>query len=236
MELQNSSGKPDLSGMIDAGLYPDLIDMGGVVSAIESIARENGLDMGRVCSQYSSGSGLYTSAEVDSDRGRVSILLGVNQRSFSVEIYGRGFSWVDGATSDLAVLVRSVAAWRGGMPLHEFAEKFPTMRPTRLAWAYDSGDPISAQWDWLRTSEDFSEERFLMNAAYESERLRQLFPYLSHGTLCLTVEHGVRSARVIRMSRIASADYRVEVSSMADSVRRVQSLGEAVSAAVDLLN
>ncbi|KUN93206.1 hypothetical protein AQJ67_39130 [Streptomyces caeruleatus] len=126
----------DLSPFLDSTLYLDLIERGG----------------------HASGPGHYKSAVVETERGRMSMLLGEHERMFSLDIRGRGFTWADGMTDDLRELVGAVAAWRSGMPVDEFAGTFPFMRLGRLARAHESGDPNAAQWEWLRTAEVYEGE------------------------------------------------------------------------------
>lgn len=44
------------------------------------------------------------------------------------------------------------------------------MMPGRLARAHESGDSVPAQWDGLRTAEEFFEGRLLVEAAYADGR------------------------------------------------------------------
>ncbi|MGW0946298.1 DUF6193 family natural product biosynthesis protein [Streptomyces sp. NPDC002623] len=235
METNDTSPRPDLSLFLDSALYPDLIERGGLVSALESLARESGLDVGTPYSEHASGPGRYRSAVIATDRGTMSMLLGKRERMFSLDIRGRGFTWADGMTDDLRELVGAVAAWRSGLPVDEFAGAFPFMRLGRLARGYESGDPIAAQWEWLRTAEVYDRERPLVEAAHANGRLRGLFPYLSHGVLRLSTELGRQGAREIQICPVSGGSYQVEDTGSGDGVRNAVALGEAIDTAVDLL-
>ena len=235
MSAQGESGRGRAVDVIDSGLYPDVIEKGGLKLAIEHVAQAEGLDIGRIFSEYTSGAGLYNSATVDTGRGSASILLGKQRRLFSVEIYGSGFTWADGFTDDLLALTKALAAWKAGARLAEFSKEFPFMQLTRLAWAYDSGDPISAQWDWLLSEEMYAGERQLVAAAAGDGSLRKLFPYLSHGELCLTEEHGRRSARVLKIIPLRDGSYRVTDSATAGAERVAPSMQLAVVTASEML-
>ncbi|MFF3563234.1 DUF6193 family natural product biosynthesis protein [Streptomyces sp. NPDC002574] len=226
---------PDLSRFLDARLYPDLVEMGGLSSAMRALATENDVDLGTLCSEYGSGPGLFNSAVADSHRGRISVLLGRRERMFSLNIQGRGFTWADGMTSDLHDLVSAVGAWQRGVPVDDFTEMFPFMAAGRLARAYESGDPVAAQWEWLRTAEVYAGERPLVDALYGDSHLRALFPYISHGVLRLSTGRGVQGAREMFISPLGHGRYRVEDTDSA-VVRTVGALAEVRQAAVGLLH
>ena len=219
---------------LDADLYPDIISSGGLISALEAVAERKRLDLGRVYSQYAAGPGLFSTAEIDSSRGTASIQLGRQSRAFYVGIQGQGFTWVDGATDDLDVLVEALAAWCDGMPLNSFAERFTFISLGRLAKAHEVGDPTLAQWNWLRTAEEFINERPFVEAVHADGRFRELFPNLSHGTLRLGWSHGLQGAREVRICPLAEGSYRVE--DTASSISRVVvTLRDALSLASESL-
>ncbi|MFJ8334413.1 DUF6193 family natural product biosynthesis protein [Streptomyces sp. NPDC094437] len=222
--------------MIDEVLYPDIASMGGLASAMETVAQSKGIDLGGMYSRYASGLGLLTSAEVDSDRGRVYVYLGKEDRIFLVGIYQPGITWADGATDDFSRLVEAVAAWQVGVTVDEFVEEFPFMTLGRLARSLESGDPIAAQWDFLRKSEIYVAERELVHAVYADGRFRRLFPTLSHGTLGLSLDRlGSAAARGIRIIPLEGGSWRIEDSS-SPAAKVVASLDEAIAAAAEFLD
>jgi hypothetical protein len=222
-------------GTIDESLYPEIASMGGLVSALEIVARREGFDLGGVYSQYASGPGVLLTAEVDSGRGRMSVSLGEKDRSFFLSIHQPGLAWADGATGDFRMLVEAVAAWRGGMVVDKFVSKFPFMTLGRLARSLEGGDPMAAQWDSLRRADVFFAERELVDSAYADGRFRVLFPMLSHGTLLLSTDRlGAQGAREIHISPRAGGSYRVE-DTTSPLARVVGSLEEALSAAAECL-
>jgi len=235
VEANDVSPPPDLSLFLDSDLYPDLIERGGLVSALVSLAREDDLDVGSPYSEHASGPGHYKSAVVESARGRMSMLLGKRERMFSLDIRGHGFTWADGMTDDLRQLVAAVAAWHRGIPVDEFAGTFPFMRLGRLARGYESGDPTAAQWEWLRTTEVYEAERPLVEAAHADGRLRGLFPYLSHGILRLSTELGRQGAREIQICPVAGGAYEVEDTASGRALKNAVTLEEAIDSAADLL-
>lgn len=220
---------------INGDLYPDIAAMGGLISAIEAGAREKGIDLGRVYSEYTSGPGLLVTAEVDSSRGRISVSLGDLSRAFHLGIRENRFIWADGVTEDLDELVVACAAWRDGTPVEEFAERFPFMTPGRLARARETGDSTPAQWKWLRTSEVFTEERPLVEAFHADGRFNDLFPNLSHGTLRLSTNYGIQGSREIQVTPTSGGAYRVEDTAAPGPGRHASSLEEAITAAAESL-
>ncbi|WP_143667122.1 DUF6193 family natural product biosynthesis protein [Streptomyces sp. ms184] len=223
-------------GIINYDLYPEIRDAGSLSSAMTEAAGRAGLDLSGVRSQSEFGSGLISTAQVDSSRGKFMVWLDESTRTFFVGIQEGRFVWAEGATDDLTDLVAASMAWRGGMPVGEFAESFPFMTLTRLAEARETGDPVPAQWDWLLNSEIFEEERPIVEAAHVEYRLRRLFPNLSHGSLRLSTNLGVQGSREIHINPLVSGRYRVEDTSVSSSSLETGSLMEAVAAATEFLD
>ncbi|MCX4845252.1 DUF6193 family natural product biosynthesis protein [Streptomyces sp. NBC_00893] len=223
-------------GMINFDLYPEIQDAGSLSSAMTEAADRVGLDLVGVCSQSEVGSGVISTAQVDSSRGKVLAWLDESTRTFFVGVQEGRFVWAEGATDDLADLVAASVAWRDGMSVGEFAENFPFMTLTRLAKAREAGDPVPAQWDWLLNSEIFEEERPLVEAAHAEYRFRRLFPNLSHGTLRLSTNLGVQGSREIHISPLGAGRYRVEDTSVSGSSFDAGSLMETVVAAAEFLD
>ncbi|MFF8844447.1 DUF6193 family natural product biosynthesis protein [Streptomyces sp. NPDC015127] len=216
---------------IDSDLYADVLAMGGLAESIESVARSRGVDVGRVAGQGSSGAGQSVGAELESSRGTLHVSLGTESRTFFLGIYERRFVWAEGATEEVDELVDAIAAWRGGMPVDDFAGAFPFMTPGRLARARESGDVTRAQWDWLCTAEVYADERSLVAAFHADGRFHRLFPNLSHGVLRLSFGNGVQGARELHIEPLGSGAYRVADTDHAEPAEVVASVGEAVAAA-----
>ncbi|MFE2597004.1 DUF6193 family natural product biosynthesis protein [Streptomyces sp. NPDC059396] len=225
-----------LMGMINFDLYPEIQDAGSLSSAMTEAADKVGLDLAGVRSQSEVGSGVISTAQVDSSRGKVLVWLDESTRTFFVGVQEGRFVWAEGATDDLADLVAASVAWRDGMSVGEFAENFPFMTLTRLAKAREAGDPVPAQWDWLLNSEIFEEERPLVEAAHVEYRFRRLFPNLSHGTLRLSTNLGVQGSREIHIKPLGAGRYRVEDTSVSGSSFDAGSLMEAVVTAAEFLD
>lgn len=220
--------------VLNSGLYPDLLAAGGLISAIELTSCEKNLDLGRLYSHYASGPGLLATAELDSSRGRASIQLGSQSRTFYLAIQGQGYMWAEGATDDLDDLIGALAAWWNGVSVDDFAGRFPFMMPGRLAGAHESGDPVSAQWNWLRTAEEFSEERPLVEAAYIDGRFGFFFPILSHGALRFRSVHRQQGSQEVSIIPLSGGSYRVENPRLPDPAV-VDSLREALAVASEVL-
>ncbi|WP_435612096.1 DUF6193 family natural product biosynthesis protein [Streptomyces sp. bgisy159] len=221
--------------MINFDLYPEIRDAGSLSSAMAEVADKVGLDLAGVCSQSEGGSGVISTAQVDSSRGKILVWLDESTRTFFVGVQEGRFVWAEGATDDLAALVAASVAWRDGMSVGEFAENFPFMVLTRLAREREAGDPVRAQWDWLLNSEIFEDERPLVEAAHAEYRLRRLFPNLSHGTLRLSANFGVQGSREIHIKPLDSGRYRVEDTSVPGSSFVAGGLMEAVVSAAEFL-
>ncbi|TXS56985.1 DUF6193 family natural product biosynthesis protein [Streptomyces sp. t39] len=215
---------------IDPGLYPDVAAMGGLTDAIASVARRREADVGEPVDPVSASGADSVTAVTESGRGTLRVSLATESRTFFLGIHERRFVWAEGATEELDSLVDAIAAWRGGMPVDDFAARFPFMTPGRLARAREAGDVTRAQWDWLRTAEVHADERALVTAFHEDGRFHRFFPVLTHGVLRLGLDGGDPEAGAIAVAPEDKA-YRVTDTRSSGPGEVAASPAEAVEAA-----
>ncbi|MFI1386384.1 DUF6193 family natural product biosynthesis protein [Embleya sp. NPDC020886] len=108
------------------------------------------------------------------------------------------------------------------------------MVPGRLAKAHESGDLVPAQWNWLRTAGEFSDERPLVEAVYADGRFAKFFPTLSHGTLRLRSVHTLQRFQEVCITPLSGDSYRVENPRLLDPTV-VDSLRGALAVASEAL-
>ncbi|MGC4808271.1 hypothetical protein [Micromonospora sp. DT233] len=113
----------DVSTALGVRLYPDLVELGGLASALALAATRCLVDVGRI-SAPEQGRSRFTCAELTCERGRISVALGSQARYFMIDISG-----VDGCrahcdTTDLDQVVRIADAWRVGVGLAELRARF----------------------------------------------------------------------------------------------------------------
>jgi hypothetical protein len=113
----------DVSTALGVRLYPDLVEQGGLASALAATAARNRLDVGRL-SAPEAGRGRYTQAELACDRGSLNVRLGSDARYFMINISGDGRVLAHGDACDLLPVAQVADAWRGGAPLAELATRF----------------------------------------------------------------------------------------------------------------
>ncbi|GAA2659201.1 hypothetical protein GCM10010400_16610 [Streptomyces aculeolatus] len=177
----------------DASLYPDLASAGSLAGALETVAAELGLSLGRVLVD---GSDPLRSAGVESttaDREVSWINLGSVERWFIFSGWSMGVQLVSGATQDLGEMARALEAWRNAMRLEEIREASPFVKVTELAKAHERGpaEAVAEKWrlllEGLRQESDHLElaHRTLEVAelAHAEPQLRQLLPFTSHWSL-----------------------------------------------------
>ncbi|MFF5715163.1 DUF6193 family natural product biosynthesis protein [Streptomyces sp. NPDC012756] len=180
----------------DASLYPDLTSAGSFAGALEAVAAELGLSLGRVLVD---GSNPLQSAGVESTvAGREAcwISLGSVERWFIFSGWSMGVQLVSGATQDLGEMARALEAWRNGLGLKEIREVSPFVKVTELAEAHEKGpaEAVAVKWrlllEGLRQDSDRLElaHRTLKVAelAHAEPQLRQLLPFTSHWSLHFT--------------------------------------------------
>ncbi|MEV0754585.1 DUF6193 family natural product biosynthesis protein [Streptosporangium sp. NPDC050280] len=218
---------------LNVNLYPDLVAKGGLALAIKRLSEEIRVDIPHVHTQPNSGR--YTSAKVDSNRGVISVLLGVEKRIFSIKIASDTHVWASGGTEDLSKVIKVIFAWQNGSTLKELREEFPFMGYEKLAEAYEQGNPVPVQWDLLLKDRSYTNIGNLLRAVHSREELRTRFPYVSHGMLRLTESPFSRSPNEIWIAPLSTIGYQVEISGSPESRTECGTLEEAINAAIACL-
>jgi hypothetical protein len=235
MADSNVEPGPPLTEAVDPDLYPDLIRLGGLASAMSDVAQRVDADLGQV--GVHSPAGRFNSVLLDSDRGTISVLLGAEKRLFDINIYGEAYPWARGATDDLTAAVQVADAWRRGATLRELAARFPFMTYDSLSEAYEDGDPGATQWRRLLDDRDLEPLQDLLRAAHANDELRALFPFVSHNTLLRFVSDPTdRSGGELWITQEPQGTYRVESTARSGSQRAVDSVDEAIEAALSYLH
>jgi len=214
---------------VDSSLYPDIVEKGGLAGALADAARADGIDLGRLT--VPAGPDGYTNAVMDSDRGRIGVGIGADRRIFAVTISNGVFVWASGVTPDLREVVRMTHRWQAGATLRDLHGRFPFMTYSRLAQGYEDGNPVEVQWDQLLRSPDLTLIRPVLEAAHADERLRQLFPSVTHFTLArFELDHLDRRAGEVWIE-LTAGGYDVG-SPWVENPVRVAAVAEAIAAAV----
>jgi hypothetical protein len=222
----------DVSAVLDAALYPDVIELGGLPSALRTLAGRRGVDLGDVSA--APGYGPFDAARLNSDRGGIGVVLSPDERRFTVQMSGGGHPWAYGSTDDLTTVVEVAGAWRAGATLRELGARFPFMQYDRMAQAYEEGDQVAARWDHLLHDPDLDTVRPVLRAAHADARLRELFPSVSHLTLVRLVDSVEAAGGEVRIRRSPRGTYLVDAS-WDETPRDTGTTEEAVAAAVALL-
>jgi hypothetical protein len=177
---------PGPYGKVDTSYYPDLVEHNGLVAALAALAQLENVDPGDISIQYSAKFAGYTSAAIETGRGRVLINLAIGRRLFLVTISGDRVEIASGATTELLEVLKVAAVWKSEASLDELSRKFPFIKITGLARVLSSSDPISSQWYRLLNSAEFEVDRELISAAYENPQIRLRFPDMSHRSIRLS--------------------------------------------------
>ncbi|MEU2495120.1 hypothetical protein [Streptomyces sp. NPDC007883] len=169
-------------------LYPDVTAAGGLVSAMKEAAKLHG---GEIRPAPSTADAIT----IETARGLVSVVPATEERRFRVRVHVpgftwdvSGFTWEIGSTDDLELLAQAVAAWREGVPFHELAARFTFLELDEFVRALEKGEPTSAQWADLLSTEFHRRQWGLLRRLHEDEVLRHMFPTISHGAVRLRVD------------------------------------------------
>lgn len=213
---------------VDAALYPDVAEMGGLPAALAAVAARDGAGVGEI---VAGGFHRNVAVALMSDRGRVTVTLVVDRRVFSIRVVVDGYDWAAGGASSLSDVVGVAAAWRGGATLRQLCAAFPFMTTDPVALGYEAGDPLGAYWEVNLTDPELTEVRPLLRAARRHPRLSGLFPRVSHLTLArFALDERDRSQGEVRVLVTRDGHYRVD-SSWVDESQTVESIDEAIALA-----
>ncbi|MEU7139696.1 DUF6193 family natural product biosynthesis protein [Nocardia sp. NPDC046473] len=156
-------------------LYQDLVDAGGLGAVLQAACPDCDINMNDAQGAFG---GFVATASLH-DRAVYVIPL-VGKRLFRVRHKVRAAYLSALATTDLAEVTGSAAAWLGGATARELAAAWPFADFVDVADAYDSGDRIEFQWQLYRAQtykkDDLAE---FIEAAMLEPRLRRMFPFRS---------------------------------------------------------
>ncbi len=183
-------------------LYPDVAAHRGLAAGMTDVGKSRGCAIGTVHS-------VSGAAKVETVRGVVSVDLSTEERNFLVSVYIPEFTWPIGSTDDLGLLVEAVTAWREGMAFSEFEEKFEFARIGEFVRAIENGEPASAQWAHLLSSEFHRPRRDLLRRIHEDETLGVFYPTISHGAVRLRVDAADGASRQVLVQELEGEPYKV---------------------------
>jgi hypothetical protein len=164
-----------------ASLYPDVASAGGLAAALSEAAEREGLDLDGI----TAASDQLTSARlVRADRA-AAVQLGSQRRCFILELRAGGVALSVGTGPALDVTAGVLHSWCGGITLADLRLRHGFMSASTLARAYEAGTEIEAKWRLLREAAT-GDTRAAVEAAAIDPALRELFPFLSHQTLCFS--------------------------------------------------
>ncbi|MCX4550137.1 MULTISPECIES: DUF6193 family natural product biosynthesis protein [unclassified Streptomyces] len=236
MEFENDDSNLKSSSFLDASLYPDLIQLGGLVPAMVHVAEMAEIDLPSIRPQSQSGRARFSTARLESTDCVVLILLGLDERWFSISIECDGHPWASGGTDDLMTAVRVANSRHEGASLSEIGRKFPFMHHSELAQAYESGDPVKTQWRLLLSDSDFHSSRPLLQEIHSNDQLRALFPFFSHGVLRLAKDHSDRTAGEIWITPLPDSRYRIKLTNSDTADREAKSIQQTIEILLHFLD
>ncbi|MFF7472695.1 DUF6193 family natural product biosynthesis protein [Streptomyces sp. NPDC008092] len=171
----------------DPLLYPDVAAVGSLAAALDECAARNGPAVGAV---RATGDGSPVTARVTSRSpglDQLTVHLGSAERVFLFAGWGRGVNLTNGSTTDLTELAAAAAAWQRGGTLAELHAAAPLLVFGALARAHERGPGHAVAEKWRRCLEPHPHtDPDLVRAAHAEPRLRVLFPFTSHGSLCFS--------------------------------------------------
>jgi hypothetical protein len=168
-------------------LYPDLIEQGGLVSALQSAMRKIGSSLS--VSGLGESVAFVVYARVELGHRFSQIYIGAETRMFSFDFWNRGVCLAHGATPEFLEMARCVDKWvASGCSTDELATAYRFVQVNTSAAAYEGGEEVEVRWRQYLASlgERFPELTAFVAAAASEPRLRQLFPFTSLNRFCFS--------------------------------------------------
>lgn len=223
---------------LNAELYSDLVEAGGLAAALRQVAHAEHLDLGEIKVQNEWGRSAFTTARLTADRSAVAVLLGGDSRRFSISA-GQPFKdpgWVSGSTPDLSEAARMLSAWRAGTKLKELTARFPFLEYPPISQGYEDGAPVPAQWEIVLADQEADGYRDLLIALRTDDLVGGMFPYLSMFTLRLAANpYDMSAAEVVVTADREQDCYRVSLPGL-EGERLVRGAAEVAEAVRNLLH
>ncbi|MFE7628513.1 DUF6193 family natural product biosynthesis protein [Streptomyces sp. NPDC057509] len=180
---------------MNSDFYPDVIEAGGLVAAIEECAAKSHTLI-TVTQSPEPNSGSVTIVSNTPGRSPLRVFTRTDKRAFQVIGRSAGVDIVTGVTKDLPEVVAVGAAWGAGTAVPRMRETFPFLQFAPVAEAHERGPAaaVAAQWEMLRdkaaATPGFPEFAAVLEAAHAEPRLRSLFPFTSHWTVAFSSRTG----------------------------------------------
>ncbi|MDX8144905.1 DUF6193 family natural product biosynthesis protein [Lentzea sp. BCCO 10_0061] len=154
-------------------LYQDVVDAGGLTAVLQAACP--GCDIDLRDSRGAFGGFVVTASK--GDRAvRVTPVAG--ERLFDLRHKVREMHLSRVATTELAEVIGSTAAWLGGATARELAAAWPFADFVDVADAYESGDRTELSWQQYRANRTDGLGEFV-EAAMREPRLRRMYPFKS---------------------------------------------------------
>ncbi|MFD6917507.1 DUF6193 family natural product biosynthesis protein [Streptomyces virginiae] len=220
---------------IDMTQYPDLETGQGLVNVLQRAAEAAGIDVGTIGTRSKAEFAGYTSARIETPRGVIAVNIAVRERRFLVDITQDALHVASGGTTAVAEILELSQLWASGASYEALNARFPDLQVSGLARVLASPDTVAAQWEWLRSAPEFSDELPLLDAVYADNVLRSYFPDLSHRSIELCRSFSDRTDSV-SITVLGAGRFRVRACGKDRFEDDYASVEEAVEAARGLLD
>lgn len=163
-------------------LYPDLIEKGGLVKALQSALLEinSNLEAKEIGIE-----GFPVYARLELNKRFSQIYISSEQRMFIGDFWESGIMLGNVLTDSLANLVEVLKLWlETSIRLTELSKKFEFVKPDEKAEYFETGHEVEWQWKSLQIyiPQNFPELVPFLNEASNNSRLNKLFPFTSMNT------------------------------------------------------
>ena len=168
--------------------YPDLIEKGGLVAALQSAFSQIQSPV-KVEETNSSLSGFPVYARVESSSRFSQIYIAAEQRMFSFDFWQDGVALGNGYTDSLTELAHVLHEWiETEIGIIKLSKKFTFVTADEKAKYFEQGREV--EWKWQECQKyipkSFPSLMPFLDEASQNPILRQLFPYTSMSDFCFS--------------------------------------------------
>lgn len=165
-----------------AELYPEIVAHGTFAQAIVAVAAGRGVDLGDVSTPAGyAPADAWQFADIRCGEQQMSAYLSDDEHRFRIIVTRSPQVWAAGLADSLDAVVDVAVAWCAGMRLRDAVRRFPFLATTGLELAFEAGTHVEYRWSvFLGNTDEYPNMQPLLRAVHADDRLRTLFPSVSH--------------------------------------------------------
>lgn len=166
--------------------YPEIESAGGLTPALNSALESIGSSL-RVSAKDDLDNLPVTYNRIEKNGKYSQVYLAANEKLYLPDFWRDGVCLAHGQISNIKALAECIDCWLTmDIRTDELAERFPFVKPSKLAIFFDDSDEVEYKWQLILDSACNKQIKSFVELAIKDPILSKLFPYTSLVTLCFS--------------------------------------------------